>query len=155
MNRDNYNSLTSAKLPPTHKDGQLKSICVDKNTDIINILIEKLYVALELWQWWRWWLLYIQELQQKVSEGIWKGLWNNNLVTLYGWEDARTLHSKLYYLIAKNMKTGFVEWSTFYVLGLLGQLIKKLAMSWIIPSLALLLHIVLSIIACSYIYDQI
>ena len=30
LNRDNYNSLTLAKLPPKHKDGQLKSICVDK-----------------------------------------------------------------------------------------------------------------------------
>ena len=30
LNRDNYNSLTSAKLPPKHKDGKLKSICVDK-----------------------------------------------------------------------------------------------------------------------------
>ena len=28
--RDNYNSLTSAKLPPKNEDGQLKSICADK-----------------------------------------------------------------------------------------------------------------------------
>ena len=47
-------------------------------------------------------------------------------------------------LFAKNVKTGYVEWSTIYVLGLLGQVIKKLAISWTIPSLALLLHIVLS-----------
>ena len=40
--RDNYNSLTSAKLPPKNEDGQLKSICVDKRTDKINILIEKI-----------------------------------------------------------------------------------------------------------------
>ena len=40
--RDNYNSLTSAKLPPKNEDGQLKSICVDKRADKINILIEKI-----------------------------------------------------------------------------------------------------------------
>ena len=39
----------------------------------------------------------------------------------------------------------------FYMLGLMGQVIKKLAMSWIMPPLALLLHIVLSMTACSYI----
>ena len=38
----------------------------------------------------------------------------------------------------------------FYVLGLLSRVIKKLAMSWLMPSLALLLHIVLSMTACSY-----
>ena len=54
-------------------------------------------------------------------------------------------------LFAKNMKTGYMEWSTFYVLGLLGRVIKKLAMSWIMPPLALLLHIVLSLIACGYV----
>ena len=32
----------------------------------------------------------------------------------------------------------------FYVLGLVGRVIKRLAMSWIMPSLALLLHIGLS-----------
>ena len=53
-------------------------------------------------------------------------------------------------LFIKNMKTGYVEWSNLYVLGLLGQIIKKLAMSWIMPSLALLLHIVLSMTVCSY-----
>ena len=37
-----------------------------------------------------------------------------------------------------------------YVLGLLDWLIKKLAMLWIMSSLALLLHIVLSMTACSY-----
>ena len=41
---------------------QLKFICVDKNANKINILIEKLYTSLELWQQWRWWLLYIHEL---------------------------------------------------------------------------------------------
>ena len=40
-NRDNYNSLTSAKLPPKNEDGQLKSICADKRADKISILIEK------------------------------------------------------------------------------------------------------------------
>ena len=35
--RDNYNSLTSAKLPPKNEDGQLKSICADKRADKINI----------------------------------------------------------------------------------------------------------------------
>ena len=39
----------------------------------------------------------------------------------------------------------------FYVLGLLGWGIKKLAMSWIMPSLALLLYIVLSMTAYSYV----
>ena len=34
--RDNYNSLTSAKLPPKNRDGQLKSMCVDKKADKIN-----------------------------------------------------------------------------------------------------------------------
>ena len=40
--RDNYNSLTSAKLPPKNEDGQLKSICADKRADKINIPIEKI-----------------------------------------------------------------------------------------------------------------
>ena len=35
--RDNYNSLTSAKLPPKNGNGQLKSVCVDKKADKINI----------------------------------------------------------------------------------------------------------------------
>ena len=54
-------------------------------------------------------------------------------------------------LFAKNMKTGYVEWSTFYVLGLVGWVIKKLAMSWIMWALAVLLHIVLSMTVCSYV----
>ena len=53
-------------------------------------------------------------------------------------------------LFAKNMKKGYVEWITFYVLGLLVWVIKNLVMSWIMPSLALLLHIVLSMTACGY-----
>ena len=40
--RDNYNSLTLAKLPPKNEHGQLKSICTDKRADKINILIEKI-----------------------------------------------------------------------------------------------------------------
>ena len=43
------NSLTSAKLPPKNVDGQLKSICVDKKADKINILIEKIIHVIELW----------------------------------------------------------------------------------------------------------
>ena len=38
----------------------------------------------------------------------------------------------------------------FYVLGLLGWVIKKLTISWIMPSLALLLYIVLSMTICNY-----
>ena len=36
------------------------------------------------------------------------------------------------------------------MLGLLIRVIKNLVMSWIMPSLALLMHIVLSMTACSY-----
>ena len=39
--RDSYNSLTSAKLPPKNEDGQLKSICVVKKADKINLMLEK------------------------------------------------------------------------------------------------------------------
>ena len=39
--RDNYNSLTSAKLPPKNGDGQLKFICVDKNADKITYELKK------------------------------------------------------------------------------------------------------------------
>ena len=41
----------------------------------------------------------------KVAEVTWKGL-NNDLVVLCSWEDARTLHSKLYCAIYQSMKTG-------------------------------------------------
>ena len=80
---------------------------------------------------------------------------------------------ELYCADCKTMKTGYMEsrvhdvqsrtlsspvvlWTVdgmkrFYVLGLLDWVIKKLAMLWIMPSLALLLHIVLSIITCSYV----
>ena len=54
-------------------------------------------------------------------------------------------------LFAKDMKTGYVEWSTFYVIKLLGRVIKKLAMSWTMPSLALLLNTVLLMTTCSYV----
>ena len=46
--RDNYNSLTLAKLLPKNGDDQLKSICVDKKADKINILIEKVIHVIEL-----------------------------------------------------------------------------------------------------------
>ena len=39
--RDNYNSLTSAKLPPKNEDGQLKFICVDKKADKITYELKK------------------------------------------------------------------------------------------------------------------
>ena len=45
--RDNYNSLTLAKLPPKNENGQLKSICVVKKADKINILIEKIIHVVE------------------------------------------------------------------------------------------------------------
>ena len=48
--RDNYNSLTSAKLSSKNGDGQLKSICVDKKANKINMLIKKIYASLELWE---------------------------------------------------------------------------------------------------------
>ena len=44
--RDNYNSLTSAKLPPKNGDGQLKCIWVDKKADKI---LNNIYASLELW----------------------------------------------------------------------------------------------------------
>ena len=44
VGRDQYNSLTSAKLPSKNGDGQLKSTCVDKKANKINILIEKNYM---------------------------------------------------------------------------------------------------------------
>ena len=69
---------------------------------------------------------------------------------LCGWGVARILQSKFYCAIYQKMKTGYMKWSTFYALGLLGWVVKKLAMSWIMPSLALLLHIVLSMTASSY-----
>ena len=37
-------------------------------------------------------------------------------------------------------KTGYMERRTFYMLGLLSLVIKKIAMSWTMASLALLLH---------------
>ena len=40
--RDNYNGLTSAKLPPKNGDGRLKPIDVNKEVDKINILLTKL-----------------------------------------------------------------------------------------------------------------
>ena len=45
------------------------------------------------------------------------------------------------------MKTGHTKWSTYYVLGLLGLVIKKncIAMLWIMPPSALLLHKTLSV----------
>ena len=39
----------------------------------------------------------------------------------------------------------------FYLLGLLGWVIKKIAMSWIMPSIALLLCILISMTACNMI----
>ena len=51
-------------------------------------------------------------VKYKVTEGTWKGLWNNDLVTLCGWEYARILHSNLYCTVCQNMKIGYVEWST-------------------------------------------
>ena len=36
INRDNYNSLTSAKLPPTNKDGEIKSFYANKKADKLN-----------------------------------------------------------------------------------------------------------------------
>ena len=42
LSRDNYNSLTSAKLPPKNEDGLLKSICADKRAGKIKILIKKI-----------------------------------------------------------------------------------------------------------------
>ena len=48
------------------------------------------------------------------------------------------------------IKTGYMERRTFYVLGLLSVVIKKIAMSWTMASLALLLHSFLSMTACRY-----
>ena len=38
----------------------------------------------------------------KVAEWIWKRLWNNDLVMLCGWEDARALHGKLYCVVCQK-----------------------------------------------------
>ena len=46
--RDNYNSLTSAKLPSKNGDGQLKSICVDKKANKISIRIEKIICVIRI-----------------------------------------------------------------------------------------------------------
>ena len=51
--RDNYNNLTSAKLPPKNGDGQLKSICVDKKANKINILIRKIIHVIRTREHWR------------------------------------------------------------------------------------------------------
>ena len=49
-----------------------------------------------------------------MAEGTWKGSWNNDLFMPCGWEDARTLHIvSCIALFAKNMKTGYIKWSTF------------------------------------------
>ena len=46
--RDNYDSLTSAILPPKNEDGQLKSICVDKKANKISMRIEKIICVIRI-----------------------------------------------------------------------------------------------------------
>ena len=51
----------------------------------------------------------------------------------------------------QNMKMGYVEWSTLYVLGLMDLIIKKLAMSWIMPSLAIVIANIIN--DCIWLYE--
>ena len=69
---------------------------------------------------------------------------------LCGLNDTRASHSKLYCQKYENRICGMKHLLYIYALGLLDWVVKKLAISWIMPSLALLLHKVLSMIACSY-----
>ena len=84
----------------------------------------------------------------KVAEGTWKGLWNNELVTLCGWENTRILHSELYCAVCQNYEDRNCEIKHFLHAWITGLGYQKLAMSWIMPSLALLLQRVLSMTAC-------
>ena len=60
-------------------------------------------------------------------------------------------HSKLYCAVCQKYEDRILGMQHFLCAWITElRVIKKLAMSWIMPSLALLLHIVLSVTACSY-----
>ena len=106
--RDNYNSLTLAKLPFKNGDGHAVKIYLcgqkrqqNKHTNWKIIYVIRTMAALEM-------MITIHPriaVKEKVAEGTWKGLWNNDLVTLCGWENARTLHSNLYCAVCHNMNS--------------------------------------------------
>ena len=76
-----------------------------------------------------------------------------SLIVLHLWPKQHESISVKTSMVLKLWIFSLVNPSLSMVLGLLGRVIKKLATSWIMPSLALLLHMVLSMTACSYVYD--
>ena len=76
-----------------------------------------------------------------------------SLIVLHLWPKQHESISVKTSMVLKLWIFSLVNPSLSMVLGLLGRVIKKLATSWIMPSLALLLHMVLSMTTCSYVYD--
>ena len=134
-----YNSLTLDKLLPKNGDGQLKYICVDKKANTINILTEKFIHDIRT-------MAVLEVMITQHPRAVVKHGWGNLKSMMATWlccvveKTTEQCIVSCIVLFAKNMKTG---WSTFYVFGLLFRVIKKLAMSWIMPCFALFLHTVL------------